>query len=298
MTHASVQLGRWGALGVVLLLGGWAVPAGAQGPPKREGFRSPPTTQDAGRGGFRGRRMEHVMRGLFRIEPEDEGPLQPGEAEELLEFAREHAPRLHRAMTALRERSPERFAERMTTHAPRLRHLRRVWARNPRLGAIIQTYAENLIEIERGARALRKTPADSPTYERDLQALRDLIADNLRRESDALEALAEHLDAQRATRVAERVTQLTTAGADLSTEPEKVRDLVATYLAAAGDAERNAAREKLEAAVTHQLTTESAALRERAARQREHAPEEVDRRVEHALAPGPPGRPDQHPPHR
>lgn len=276
----------------------WPVPSGAQERPKPEDRWPPPATQDAGHGGFRARRGEHLMRGLFRIGPEDQGPLQPGEAEELLEFAREHAPRLHRAMTALRERSPERFAERMATHAPRLRHLRRVCARNPRLGEIIQGYAENLIEIERGARALRKTPADSPTYERDLQALRDLVADNLRRESDALEALADHLDAQRAARVAERIAQLTSAGADLSTEPEKVRELVAAYLAATGDAERDAAREKLEAAVTHQLTTESAALRERAARQREHAPEEVDRRVEHALAPGPPGRPDQRPPHR
>lgn len=225
---------------------------------------------------------------LFGIGPDDEGPLQPGEEEQLMDFARSHTPRLYRAMQWLREHNPDKFQQRLTEHAPRLRHLRRVYERNPKIGTIIQTYAENTFEIERGAMALRRAEKESPGYECDVQAVRDLMAENVRLEADALEALAAEMEQEREQRVEKHVAYLTSADADVSAAPDNLREAVAAYRAATNDAERAAQRAAIRTLVEQQLKVEVAALRERIGHMRDQAAEQVDSRMQRLLEFRPP----------
>ncbi len=286
-------------------------------PPRPPDGQRPPQTQDAGRspqtqgagheprfgprGDWHGRPgIEEVWLRFFRPAPEDQGPLKPGEEDELIAFAKEHAPRIYRALDWLRERSPEKVRQKLAENAPRLRHLRRLYERSPQLGRIVETYAENLFEVQRGAGALQRTAAGSADYEHDVQRLRELVSENVRLESDALEALAGELEANRDQRIENRMRYLLSDEADPIREPEKLRDLVARYRDAADDAQRSALRDLLRDAVTQQVADEIQGLRERAARMKGKAAEEVDRRMERLLEPrpgpgdGPPGR---RPPH-
>jgi hypothetical protein len=230
------------------------------------------------------RRLEELGQHLFRPSPEDQGPLRPGEEDELLAFAQEHAPWLYGVMSTLKQRNPQRLRERLSEFAPRLRHLRRVYAESPRLGAIVQAYAANLFEVQRGVRALRQAPADSASHASDRQELRKLVAENVRLESDALDALAAEVEDHRAERVADRMSYLLGDDADLAAEPERLRELVAAVRAAGDDAERKRARNQLREAVGHEVALEIRALRERSARRRQDVTVEVDRRMQRLLA--------------
>lgn len=248
-----------------------------------------------------GRHREDAFgRGLFGIDPEDQGPLQPGEEQQLLAFARTHTPRLYRAMDWLREHNQDKFRQRLSEHAPRLRHLRRVYERNPKIGAIIQTYTENTFEIERGAAALRRTEKGTSGYERDVQALRNLVAENVRLEADALDALAAEMEENRAAHVERRVNYLIREDADLSPAPDNLREAVAAYRAAATDAERAERLAAIQTSVEQQTKVEAEALRERVGRMRNQAPDQVDKRIERLLEFRPPrgGPPDGNRPDR
>lgn len=230
---------------------------------------------------------------LLRPSPEDQGPLRPGEEDELLAFAREHMPRFYQLMDGVRQRSPERFRERLAEQAPRLRHLKRVFEYSPRVGRSIQAHAENLFKIHREARAWRAAAPESPERERALQAIRPLVAENVRLEADALDGLADALAARRDTRIEERVAYLTGDQADLSAGPEKLRLLVAAFQSAAAGSERDAAREQLRGAVAAQLNEELATLRQRATDMRTRADQEVDERMQRLTNP-PASRGDEH----
>jgi len=230
---------------------------------------------------------------LLRPSPEDQGPLRPGEEDELLAFAREHMPRFYQLMDGARQRAPERFRERLAEHAPRLRHLKRVFEYSPRVGRSIQAHAENLLKIHRAARMLRTAAPESPERARALQSIRSLVAENVRLEADALEALADGLEARRDARVEERVAYLTGDQADLSAEPEKLRLLVAAVQSAPPGSERDAAREKLRGAVAAQLDEELATLRQRATDMQTSADQEVDERMQRLTNP-PASRGDEH----
>ena len=275
---------HWRIVPVLAVLWWWPVPVAAQdvGDPPLTDTQSTRPHRRA-RGPASGRGVDDLVRRLFRAAPEDQGPLQPGEAEELLAFAEQHAPRVCRLMTELRQHDPQRFEEKMAAHAPRLRHLRRIYERSPRLGAIVQAYAEDILEIERAARGVRRGAPDSPDRQRDLRALRDLVAENVQRESDALDLMADEIEAQRAERIETRVAYLTSPQADLTAEPQRLRTLVAAFQSAATDAERAVQRDKLQAAAAREVTAEVDALRQRAARIRENAAEEVNRRVQQLL---------------
>jgi hypothetical protein len=226
---------------------------------------------------------ERFARRLFRIAPEDRGPLRPGEEQELLTFARARLPRIAEALETLQQRDPEKFRERLAEHAPRLRHLRRIYDLSPRLGDILRTYSLNLVEIERRSRDLTRGEAASAERDQQVAALRERLAENVRLECEGLETLAGQLEDRRAERTAERLANLTTADVDPAALPPHVRDLVAAYQNAATDEERAAAREKLQVAAAQHVDLEIAALRERAAHMRQRAEEETDRRLERVL---------------
>ncbi len=245
----------------------------------------PPASQAAEPGRLRGRwpKGPHLAQRLFRQLPEDQGPLRPGEEDELLAFARQHMPRFYRVMEAAREHNPERFRRQLTEHAPRLRHLRRVFEFSPRIGEIIRTHAENQFKAQRQVRVLQLSAPDTPGYQQGLASLRGLVAENVRLESDALEAMAGVLEERRGVRIDERVAHLTSNDSDLKDEPEGLRRLVESYQAATADDEREQLRQQIRDAVGRQLDAEVSALRKRAAEMRAGAAEDVDRRMERIL---------------
>ncbi len=228
-----------------------------------------------------------LVRGLFRAAPEDQGPLKAGEADELLAFAEQHAPRVYQLMRGLRQRDRAQFQEKMAAHAPRLRHLRRIYELNPQMGAIVQAYADDLVAIERSARALRESRGgpDSPGYVSDLENLRNLVAGNVQRECEALDLVADQFAEQRAARIDKRVAYLTGDEVDLTAEPPELQTRITALRNAATDAERAKLREPIQAAAARQIDAEVAALRARATRLREDLNPEIQRRVKQALQP-------------
>lgn len=247
---------------------------GPRGRGPREGAQSRPWRD---MGGWR------LTQRLFRPSPEDRGPLREGEAEELLAFVEEHMPQFHSVMQHLRERDPRRFEEKLAEHAPRLRHLRRIFERSPQIGRIIKAHAENGFQLRRDMRALRRARDDSALHERALQAVRERLAKGLDLEIKALETLADELEENLAERVEARVTYLLSEAADLASQPEKLRELVDAVQAEEAGAPRDEALAKLRGAVTRQIRSEIKALRERCGEMRAGSPEEVDRRLAHLV---------------
>ncbi len=230
---------------------------------------------------------------LLRQSPEDRGPLRPGEEAELMSFAQQQMPRFHELMDRLHQRKPEQFRRRLAENAPRLRHLKRVFEYSPRIGRIIRAHADNLFNIQREARKLKATQPESPARARILQAIRPRVADNVRLEADALDALAEELAARRDTRIEERVAYLTGDGVDPAAEPEVLRSLIEAYQSAAAP-QRDALRDQIRAAVAAQVDKELAALRQRATDMRSRADQEVEERMQRLTNPPPP-RDEKHP---
>lgn len=238
-------------------------------------------------------------RELFEPRPEDRGPLRTGEEAELLAFAREHMPRLGRALDEVRARKPERFQAMLDDAAPRLRHLRHVFEVSPRVGSILRAHAENMFAVRRQMRELRSAAPGTPAYDSARQAARERLAASVQLEVDALTALADDIAAGRDTRVDARATELIAVGADLSVVPERIRRRIDDYHAAGDDAARTAAREQVRVGLAQLTDDEVAALRQRASRLSAAAAEEVDRRLDRLLdaaARGEPGprreRPD------
>jgi hypothetical protein len=271
-------------LGVLLMIAGlWPALAPAQ-----EVETQPTSPRRHARGPTSRQGMEGLFRGLFRAAPEDQGPLRPGEADELLAFAARHTPRLFRPLDELRQRDQHRFALKMAEHAPRLRHLRRIYERSPEMGALVQAYAGELVAIERkisSLRELRASATDSAEYVAALEDVRIRVAQNVDRECDALELMANHLEAEREDRIAGRVAYLTGGDTLQVPETEALTALVSAFEECATDAEREAVRQKMRAEITRELQAEIAGLRIRAERLRAEKFDEVERRLRHLLEP-------------
>lgn len=294
----------WLAPATALLL---VLPAWGQTPPgERRGRRPPPpppvegveATQPApderppwSKGppgpGHRGPGWE-LGRHLFRLLPEDRRPLAPGEDEELLAFVRQNMPRLAEALERLRERDPERFRARLTEQAPRLRHLRRIHELSPRLSEIVRQHAENMLQVHRALRSLRRAAPTTPEAALVEQEIRQRLTDSVRLEIEALTVMAAALEQHQAERVAERTASWLADDADLTDAPDEARTAVAAYREAATDAARDAARATLEQAATAQVANEIAGLRGQAQRMETNVPAEVDRRLTELREPRPP----------
>lgn len=244
------------------------------------------------RGGWRERAPRHRMmiermcpprlgQHLFEPLPEDRGPLEPGEEETLLAFARTNLPRMYsKALDDLRQRDPERFRERLAQEAPRLRRLQRIHEQSPAIGTLIRTHAQLMFEIGRLRRTLAEQPPDSALYASARQELRERVAESVGLEIEALRAFTDVAEQQRDARVAAWVDHVLSGDSDLSIVPERIRDLVVTYHAAEDEAARADSRARLAELVQRQVGTELAGLRERIALMEEKRAEEVDLRME------------------
>lgn len=232
---------------------------------------------------------------LIRPAPEDEGPLEAGEQEELLAFAEQRVPAVYEALRRMQEDAPQRFSERMQRVAPRLRQLKRIFERNPALGRRIVRYAENQQRMHT-ARRIVEQGERSPAMRRRLAAeLRPLMAENLRIEMAVLNDRIDDLSTRRDEAIEAELRRLTGEGHDWANEPAEVRQLLRRFRAADDDAEREAILAELRRVGAERVDGEIAHLRERLEAMRTNAPVEVDRRMRRILEP--PGR-DRPPPHR
>lgn len=245
----------------------------------------------------RPRRAAELAALLFRPRPQDLGPLRPGEADTLMDFAKERMPRLYAALDWVRGRRPGMFQQRLDQMAPRIRQLKRVYERSPELGDALRGHMESMFEIRRRMQVLQDNEPGSALRERTIDELRDLVADSVSHETEALKLLADELDKRRDARIEGWMGYLLAAPAeDLARVPEELRAQVDAYHSARGDSERASARDRLREQVATFATSDVRALRERVEMRTANAADEVDRRlqslIEDANRPGPPdGRP-------
>lgn len=252
-------------------------------PPHRRG---PPDRLD------RPRRADELARGLFRPLPMDMGPVRPSEEKELLEFAREHAPRLFSAIESLREGDPERFRRRLGEIAPRLRQLHRIHERTPKLADLVRQHSENMFESMRLAREARRFEPGTPAHDEVLGEIRNRMADVTRIECDALRVLADELDERRPERIAAWLKYfLDEAPEAADRAPSRLRGMIDAYRSTESEATRAELRARLATRVDELMRFETDNLRERAERRRQSMPDEVERRVERLLGGLPPDAP-------
>lgn len=235
---------------------------------------------------------------LLRPLPEDEGPLQPGEADELIEFARRNVPFVHRALRRMEDSAPDEFERRLERAAPRLRQLKRIFDRNPQLGERIVRFAENQQRIRIAKRNWDEGDRSPALRQRVMQEVRPLLAENMRIEQDVLRERLDDLTSRREVQIDREVERLTADGLDPADVPADVRELLRKYRDAATDADRDALRRQLRRVGAERIDSEISALRERVNRMRNNAAREVDRRVGRFFDSPPhdrPPRPDRPP---
>jgi hypothetical protein len=228
---------------------------------------------------------------LLRPLPEDEGPLQPGEADELFEFARRNVPFVHRALRRMEDLAPDEFEHRLQRAAPRLRQLKRIFDRNPQLGERIVRFAENQQRIRFAKRNWDEGERSPALRQRLTQEIRPLFAENLRIEQDVLRERLDDLTARREVQIDREVERLTADGFDPADVPADVRELLRKYRDAATESELDAARRELRRVGENRIDSEISMLRERVNRVRNDAAREVDRRVGRFFDAPPPDRP-------
>ncbi len=228
---------------------------------------------------------------FFRLSPEDRRPLAPGEAEELLEFARRELPKLYELFEHFRMRDPGRFPQVLAEHAPRLRHFRRIHELSPQLAAIVRDHADNAFRLHRLARRARHAPPDSPEREQAVQRMRALVAANLELEIRGAELLADLLEQHQEQRVAERTAALLSGEAPARDEPESLGKLLELYAAAGSEAEQADIRAQIQSVLADQAGRDVSALRRRAEQMRQTVTEECEHRISALLERGdrPPG---------
>lgn len=228
---------------------------------------------------------------LLRPLPEDEGPLQPGEADELFEFARRNVPFVHRALRRMEDLAPDEFEHRLQRAAPRLRQLKRIFDRNPQLGERIVRFAENQQRIRFAKRNWDEGERSPALRQRLTQEIRPLFAENLRIEQDVLRERLDDLTARREVQIDREVERLTADGFDPADVPADVRELLRKYRDAATESELDAARRELRRVGENRIDSEISMLRERVNRVCNDAAREVDRRVGRFFDAPPPDRP-------
>lgn len=211
--------------------------------------------------------------------PEDLGPLKPGEGDELMTFARENVPNIHRNLTRARDRNPGEFRTALREAAPRLRQLRRMFQERPDVARKFVRHIENGEAIRRAARAYVASSANPNARARAENDIRRRIADNLAIERELLADRAEELDDKRTALVEREFNRVTAKDADLAPEPPAVRDAVRRFLASDDDDGRDLAADALRAAIGRQLDDEIQRCRNRAALLKRGSEREVDNRT-------------------
>lgn len=236
-------------------------------------------------GGPRGpRHRRHDLAPIFHPGPEDQGPLLPGEEQELHAFVTEHLPGLAQLVDRLAEQGERTYRRNFRKLVPQLRHLRRLHADNPELATLVGRHAEGMVRVQTLRRAWDGTPPeDRPVLER---RIRRHIADGVRVQIDAMRLWADQLEARRDDEVARRLAILTEPEAELAAEPPPVRELVRAAQSAADESQQQDARQRLIVLLERRVDSTITGLRNHAADMTAGMELEVDRRFERVMQRG------------
>ena len=221
------------------------------------------------------------LQGLFRPSPEDFGPLQPGEMDELRAFLQAELPQLDHLIARLEKREPREYEHKLKRLLPHVRHLRRLHGENPELAGLVARHADNLFRIE----ALRKAYDEADAERRTVieRSIRSRVADNVQVRIKALRLWADQLEATRDARIADKVAALLQPEADLSAEHERVRERVRTILATEDEVQRRQLEDELTTSLTAYVDARIAGMREYAETMKANTEAEVDRRCQRIM---------------
>lgn len=224
---------------------------------------------------------------LFRILPEDQGPLSDDERAGLEDFLRQRAPDMFESLQRLRRDQPRVYEEQIQHAAPYLRRLRRICERNPELGDSIIKHSQNLQKLRRMRQAWRENEKEPRTRRRVEELMRQTTAENVAIEIAALEDQIRELEFQREARIKAEYERLTAPEADLSAEPPQTREWIQRLQGRPPRAEEEWLQDELWVVCTERMDVEVEAARRRLERMRGDLAAEVERRMEHLLrAPG------------
>lgn len=232
---------------------------------------------------------------LFMPRPQDRVPLRDGEAAELLDFARQHIPRMHRQIMRARRNQPaERFAHRFEKEiVPLLRHLQRVHTADPELGALQIRHAELRVKLLRRGRAMRQQNRElPPRLEREMRKrFAEMIEIEKQVITKQLAVLAEHESAV----IDRRTDELLDKNYDPVVEPPALREAVFGYRMADDEVARIKKRAELRKRVEKEIKRHRTALQHHLKRMNDNPGRAVDERMKRLRSgrggPGGPRRP-------
>lgn len=214
----------------------------------------------------------------------DYGPLSDDELDELRPFLEEHLPMLGRIIHRMQNSNRDELREDVEQVAPYIRFLHRTSIENPRRARILIEHVRSGFILER-ARRVFANPGRGPILrERMLNEVRAAATRSVHAEMRLLHEYAQELMEQFDERADERWVELTTAGADVSDQPERIRELVRRR-AAADESQLQRLDRELRAAIGDELRRQIRTWRARADELRRDADAEIERRVEEVLGP-------------
>ena len=228
---------------------------------------------------------------LFRVMPEDLGPLDEAERGALLSFLQEHAPEMHEALLKLQRDDPASFDRQFQRAAPYLRRLQRIFQRNPELGESIVRHSQNLQKLRRFRQAWRESAEDLRTRQRIEELMQQLVAENVEIEAAALDDQIRELEFQRDARIKAEFDRLLAADADLAAEPAQVRDWVRRLQEHPPQTELEWLQDELWVVCAERMDVEVQAARRHLERMRDNLAAEIERRMDYLKRPPSASRP-------
>jgi hypothetical protein len=230
--------------------------------------------------------------GMFRPAPRDHRPLEPGEGERLMDFAREHALDAYRWLNRIREERPAEFPRHLQKAAPQLRHLMRIYERDPELVPIIIERARHWRSTQRLLRGLEK--ADTPELRGRIEReLREHVAASVEFEIGMRERRLESRIESREDEIKRRLGVLTAPDVDLARQPDDVRALVAQFQAAANAQKRQSLEDELREVLARHVDAEIETWRQRIEGMRSRVEKIVDGKLRRLLESGADERPER-----
>ena len=212
----------------------------------------------------------------FGPSDKDRGPLEPGEAERLADFAEQHFPRMHDLLERIRSEDPDKFRRQIQRFAPKLRFLIRLKEENPPLALILIERANNDHRLRQYLRRWRD--AGKEARRRIKHEVRVRIEKNLRLEEKTMALRMEKLSESRDAMIEKRFARLTSEDAEIATEPAELRELVDVFRAAPED-QRVQIEAQIRAEIAAGIDDELGAIRQRIEQRERNRAEEVDRRT-------------------
>ena len=215
----------------------------------------------------------------FRPAPQDLGPLRPGEAEQLLGFARQRMPHVYDALQRLRRQNPQRFDRRLADLAPRLRQLRRLFDEDPGLAKLLVEHIRNVEKLNRIRMFIARNRNRSEAVRRAAGEVRRIMADLRRIEIDVLQRRIDQLTRERDELVEQDFARLLDPSNDLLGEPPEIRRIVGRLRRARSERERSAIEQQLRNVCQRRIDERIGALQQRVRRMRSRAADEIEQRV-------------------